>query len=228
MKRLLHRHRHLLALVVVGLLALGILGRYVAPDHPLASLHEWLDLVLQKTRGLPLAVFIVAAGTLPLVGVPIVPLYLMAGAVYLPLYGLPVSFGAMMIALLINLVISHSLARWMRPFVERMVARFGFTMPRLGRLSVWKVILLVRITPGAPLMAQNYLLALAGVPLLPFLLVSLPVESMICGGYMAMGKSFATGHWGWLVGGGGAVIFVLLATMLVREHLAGADSNKSL
>lgn len=170
-------------------------------------------------------VFIIAAGILPLAGVPIIPLYLVAGAVYLPLHGLPVTLGAMMISLLINLMVSHALARWLRPFVEKMVARFGFSMPRLGRLSVWKVILLVRITPGAPLMAQNYLLALAGVPLVPYLLVSLPVETMICGGYMAVGKSFATGRWGWLLGGGGALVFLLLATMLVREHLASREGE---
>ncbi|HEY1122512.1 MAG TPA: hypothetical protein VGE67_12960 [Haloferula sp.] len=220
MKRILHRHRHLFALALIGLLGLVLLWGQVAPDHVLAILHEWLDLVLEKTRGLPLVVFIFVAGLLPLVGVPIVPLYLMAGAVYIPVHGLPVTLGAMVIALLGNLLASYSLARWLRPFVEKMVIRFGIPMPRWGRLSVWKLILLVRVTPGAPLMAQNYLLALAGVPLLPYLLVSLPVEAMICGGYMAMGKSFATGRWGWLFGGGGALVFILLATMLVRDRLA--------
>ena len=214
-----------MALAVIGVLVLGLLGGYLAPNHPLAVLHEWMDVLLEKIRWLPLAVFLLVAGTLPLVGVPIVPLYLMAGAVYVPVHGLPVTLGAMVLALLINLLLSHSLARWLRPFVEKMVARFGFSMPRWGRLSVWKLVLLVRITPGAPLMAQNYLLALSGVPLVPYLLVSLPVEAMICAGYMAMGKSFATGHWGWLVGGGGVLVFILLATMLVREHLAGRSGD---
>ncbi|WP_035610732.1 hypothetical protein [Haloferula sp. BvORR071] len=226
MKQFLRRHRHRLAFVLIGVMAMAMLAGWYAPEHPLAVVQHWMDFAFNALRGVPLVVFVLAMALLPLVGVPVVPFYLMAGAVYVPLYGLPVTLAAGMAALLLNLLASHAIARRMRPFVERMVARFGITMPQVGKLSAWKLVLLVRVTPGAPLIVQNYLLALAGIPLGLYVIVSLPVEMMICGGYMAAGKSFATGHWGWLLGGLGALAFVLLAAALVREHLAGRKAGE--
>jgi len=226
MKQFLRRHRHRLAFGLMAVMAIVVMVGWYAPEHPLAEAQRWMDFAFGKLRGVPLPVFVVAVALLPLVGVPVVPFYLMAGAVYVPVYGLPLTLVAGMISLLLNLFASHEVARRMRPFVERMVARFGIPMPRLGNLSAWKLVLLVRITPGAPLIVQNYLLALAGIPLGLYVIVSLPVEMLICGGYMAAGKSFATGHWGWLMGGVGALVFVLLAAALVREHLTEKRAGK--
>ena len=221
MKQFLHRHRHRFAFALIGVMALAMLIGWLAPDHPLAVVRSWMDMAFDQLRGIPLPVFVLATALLPLIGVPVVPFYLMAGAVYVPVYGLPLTLAAGAVSLLLNLFASHAVALRMRPFVERMVARFGVPMPRVGKLSAWKMVLLVRMTPGAPLMVQNYLLALAGIPLGLYVTVSLPVEMLICGGYMAAGKSFATGRWGWLLGGVGTLAFFLLATNLVRERLAG-------
>ncbi len=224
MKQFLYRHRHRLALALIGLMALATLAGWYAPDHPVAAVQRGMEFAFEKLRGVPLPVFILVAAVLPLIGVPVVPFYLMAGAAYVPVFGLPVTLGAGVLSLLLNLFASHAIALRMRPFVERMVGRFGIPMPTVGKLTPWKLVLLVRITPGAPLIVQNYLLALAGIPLGLYVIVSLPVETVICGGYMAAGKSFATGHWGWLCGGLGALGAVLLGATLVREHLAGKNA----
>lgn len=221
MKQFLRRHRHRLAFTLIALLALALLGGWLAPEHPLAAWHRWMAEVLDLLRGVPFPLFILAAALSPLVGIPVVPFYLMAGAVYVPLHGMPLTLAALAVALVLNLLLSHVIAARIRPFVERMVARFGISMPARGKLPLWKLILLVRVTPGAPLIAQNYLLCLAGAPLGLYILVSLPVEMLICGGYTVAGESFATGHWGWLMGGVGGLVFVLLAATLIRDHLAG-------
>ncbi|WP_193215046.1 VTT domain-containing protein [Luteolibacter marinus] len=223
MKFKLRRHRHILALGIIALLCLSVIGGWLSPDHPLVVWHQWVDRVLALVRGVPLIVFVFATALLPLVGMPVVPLYLMAGVVYSPVHGLPVTLLAILAGLTLNLLLSHWIARHIRPLTERLLKRFGVTLPSLQGLPLWKVVLLVRITPGAPLMIQNYLLALAGVPLGIYLAVSLPVELLICWGYMAAGKSFATGQWEWLVGGIGVVAFAVLAAGLVRDRLRAAN-----
>jgi uncharacterized membrane protein YdjX (TVP38/TMEM64 family) len=224
MKLFLRRHRHRLAALLIVLMGLSVLGGWLGPEHPLAVWHHWVDETLRLAGGVPLPVFILLVAVLPLVGFPVVPFYLMAGAVYAPQYGLPLTLLAIAASLVINLLLSHAIALRMRGLVERLLRRFGVAMPSLAGLPAWKVVLLVRITPGAPHMIQNYLLSLAGVPLGLYVAVSLPVEMLICGGYMAAGQSFATGQWGWLIGGVGVVVFALLGAALVRDHLRGKKS----
>lgn len=206
---------------MLGLLAVSA---RLLPDHPVDLWHQWVESILQRVRGVPLVVFVLATAIAPLIGVPVVPLYLMAGVVYSPVHGLPVTLVAILVALTLNLILSHRIALYLRPLVENVLRKFGSKIPLIEGLPMWKVILLVRLTPGAPLMIQNYVLSLAGIPLGLYILVSLPIEMMICCGYMIAGKSFATGHLGWLIGGVGIVGFSVLATGLIRDRIRAGKS----
>ena len=224
MKLFLRRHRHRLALAVIALLLLSVLGSWLAPDHPLAVWHRWVEGTMDRLRLAPFPLFILLAAVLPLSGFPVVAIYLAAGVVYAPVLGLPLTLAGVALALLMNLLLSHWISHVFHGTVERLLKRFKVPMPSFGKLPPWKVVLLVRITPGAPLVMQNLLLGLMRMPLFPFVAVSLPVESLIAWGYMVAGKSVATGHWGWFVGGIGVVGFAVLAATLVRDHMKTKNS----
>ena len=216
MKALLHRHRFRLCLGLTTALLVGaLLGRnlsFEACRHALGCILDW-------ARGTPFPLFILLVGALPMIGVPVTALYLAAGAVYTPLYGLPATLGGLSLGLLLNLLLSYAAAHTFRSPVERLLGGCGTSMPQFDGMPAWKIVLLVRITPGAPLMVQNFLLGLAKISLRPYLAVSLLAELTIALGYLTIGSSFGSGRWGFLAAGGGIVAAALLAVSLARDRM---------
>jgi uncharacterized membrane protein YdjX (TVP38/TMEM64 family) len=203
-------------LAVVALAAFFV-WRLVPGDF-LAPWRSWIERVLEEVRHVPFLVFIPLAGILPLAGVPMTALYLAAGAVYSPVYGLPLTLAGIAASLVINMLLSYAVARVFRGPAHRLLGKWGLKMPTFSGTALWKVILMVRITPGAPLVAQNLLLGLAGVPVGLYLAVSMPAEILIALGYMTAGRSFATGQWGFLFLGIGIVGVSALAISLLRDR----------
>ena len=207
-----------MAYTLAVVLVIAFLLWRLLPGDFLAPWRSWIEKILAEVRQVPFPLFIPLAGVLPLVGVPVTALYLVAGAVYAPVYGLPLTLAGLAVSLVINLLLSYGAARIFRSPVKKLLARWNLTMPEFTGRSLWKVILLVRITPGAPLIGQNLLLGLSAVPVGLYLLVSLPAELLIALGYMTAGKSFATGQWGFLFLGIGIVGASALAISLLRDR----------
>jgi len=202
--------------VAVALLgALAVAAAALATDDPVGTLRQWFDQVLEATRGLPAPLFFLALALLPLTAVPIVPLYLLAGASY----GFAGALLGIALVLPINLALSLLLARKLRAVAEHMVTTSGYRVPRIPEGEEATVILLVRVTPGAPLMLQNLLLGMAGVPAGRFLLISWVTEVFIAAGYLMAGDSVDAQSPARMVGGVGLIIAVVLAMRLVRRRL---------
>lgn len=219
MKSFLHRHRHRFAF---GLIAAGVLVSLLwrnFPAHPLDQWKGWLEGMLAWLRTAPFPLFVLLVGLLPLLGVPVTALYLSAGATYAPVYGLPMTLLGLAVGLAINLSLSYAAAYWFHGPVDRLLQRFGRSVPTFPGTSPWKVIVLVRITPGAPLMVQNLILGLARMPFGRYLAISLITEMVIAGGYLTAGHSFATGRWQFLAIGVGVVCIALLLASLVRDKI---------
>jgi uncharacterized membrane protein YdjX (TVP38/TMEM64 family) len=201
--------------MIVGLvaaLALGLMVAAIAGLYPRISLADLLDGV----RQLPFPVFVLVSGLLPLIGVPMTAVYLIAGAVYLPVLGLPTTLLGVTAGVMINLILCHMLASRFQGLTTRLLQRFRLTIPELPKKGLWKLVLMVRITPGAPLVAQNVLLSIAGVPIGIYLAVSAPAELLISAGYLTLGSSFGTGKWQLLIVGAGLVGITLLTFSLLR------------
>lgn len=219
MKSFLNRHRHRLAICLIVLMVLcGWFWRH-SPQEASKLWHDGLSEVLGWVRRAPFPVFIVLVGILPMVGVPVTAMYLAAGAVYSPVYGLWGTLAGICLGLLLNLLLSYWATQWFRGPVNRLLGRFGATLPDFSGLPAWKVILLVRITPGAPLMIQNLLLGLASMPIRPYLMVSMAAEILIALGYLTAGHSFATGEWGFLPLGIALVVIAVLVASLMRDRM---------
>ena len=116
--------------------------------------------------------FFAAMAILPSIWAPVSPFLLLAGAIY----DMPTALVGCAAALATNMAISWLLAgKLFRPPFERLVHRFGYSIPNLNRESMVTVAVLLRITPGMPFPLQNYLLGLARMPFLWYMGVSLPI-----------------------------------------------------
>lgn len=213
---LLRRKRPLILLLTLAAgIVLIALWRY---DFSVAGWRSLLDFPLSQARRIPFPLYVLLSAVLPFAGVPVTALYLAAGAAYSPVYGLGGTLAGMSVGLLLNLLLSYAIARFFREPVIRLLRRFKLPVPSFGTMPAWKVILLVRITPGAPLLIQNLLLGLAGAPLPAYLGISLAAETLITLGYLTAGKSFATGQWGFLFFGVGLIGAALLFASLMRDR----------
>ncbi|MEI7927740.1 MAG: VTT domain-containing protein [Verrucomicrobiales bacterium] len=226
MKSFIHRHRHRLAICLIVLMLVGAWFWQHSPEQALVLWHRWVENVLGWVRSAPFPLFIVLVGILPMVGVPVTAMYLAAGAVYSPVYGLGGTLGGICLGLMLNLLLSYYATQFFRAPVDRLLRRFGASLPDFSGLPAWKVILLVRITPGAPLMVQNLLLGLAGLPIRQYLIVSMAAEIVIALGYLTAGHSFATGEWGFLPVGVALVVIAVLVASLLRDRMKQKNPGK--
>jgi uncharacterized membrane protein YdjX (TVP38/TMEM64 family) len=114
--------------------------------------------------------FFAALAVLPAVGVPTTPFYIMAGATFGGVAGVLGS----MASLAVNLVICHWIGQsGLRPWLVRRLEGAGRTLPHLEKGKAWRFTALVKLAPGVPAFAKNYLIVLAGVPFPVFFGISM-------------------------------------------------------
>lgn len=106
---------------------------------------------------------------LPLFGFPVSPLHVLTGA----RFGLPIGMALVAIALAIQLTASYALVGLAPVFFARRLKRFRKRLPPATHRSLT---LFTILFPGAPFFAQNYMLAIAGVPFRTFFAISWPIH----------------------------------------------------
>ena len=107
--------------------------------------------------------FFGAMAVFPAVGLPITPFFVLAGATF----GIGLGLLGSGVALGLNLTLCYAIARsGLRPRVEALLRRFEYELPQFehGDPGAFRFTLLVKLAPGAPAMAKNYLLGISGVP----------------------------------------------------------------
>ncbi|MDQ5977049.1 MAG: hypothetical protein QG602_21 [Verrucomicrobiota bacterium] len=174
---------------------------------------------LELIRSAGAVTFFVAMTLLPAVGAPLSFFSLTAGSVFGPQLGMPAVLALSLGAIITNMVLSYFLAsRAFRPLLERLVKLLGYRLPQVDSGDATDLIVLLRVTPGVPFPVQNYLLGLAGVPFVRYLVVSALIQLPINAAVILFGDA--------LLHGKGKIAFVslllLLALMagthLVRKH----------
>jgi uncharacterized membrane protein YdjX (TVP38/TMEM64 family) len=128
--------------------------------------------------------FFAGVAVLPLLGIPLTPLLVLAGVTFelLPaLAGCALAFS-------INLTLSHLLARrLLRNWLLRMAKRRQYVMPSVGSRSRLTALLLVRITPGPPLAFKNYVGALIEAPFAAYLAIYWTTTMLYALGFLILG-----------------------------------------
>lgn len=119
-----------------------------------------------KQEASPLAYF-AAMAALPAIGMPLTPFYIVAGA----MFPLPWALLGSLLAVVANFSLCHVIAQsGMKRVLQSALAKFGYELPDFqGGEGALRFTLLVRLTPGLPNFAKNYLLGVSGVPFATYL-----------------------------------------------------------
>ena len=148
----------LIALILVAAgVFLGFRGARI-----LESLHAWAN-------GFDGGLLFLALTALPLVGFPVSVLHAAAGAKF----GLPAGLLLVGVSIALQLVASYAIV-WAAP--DFFARRFDWLRRRLPPATHRSLTLFTMLLPGAPYFAQNYVLAVVGVPLGVFFAYSFPIH----------------------------------------------------
>lgn len=172
-----------------------------------------LNLLLTWCRENPAWLFL-AIAILPGFAFPSSPLLVLAGVVW----GSSLSTCALVIgAVLINITWTHWLSAGpCRTIISRILGERWQSMPRS---NLWKLALMMRITPGVPLFIQNYTLGLLGVPLLHSLVIAFPMSWLYVGGFVLTGGAIFKGQIGLVIAGVSLLAAASIGINLARKRL---------
>ena len=135
------------------------------------------------------------------------------------------SLGGVIAAAAAAVAVQQALAYWvarfgLRPWVERAVRRYGYTVPRVTRENARSVALLVRLTPGPPMILGSCVLALAEVPFRLYLIVSWLVALPWVLAGVILGRGILNGNFSLAAGGVGLLAAAMIAARLLRRWSA--------
>lgn len=168
--------------------------------------------------------FFAILAVVPLFGVPVTPLLVLAGATFelLPaLAGCAFAIG-------VNLTLSHLLARrYLRNWLVRMANRWQYEMPSVGSRSRLTALFLVRITPGPPMAFKNYVGALIDAPFVAYLAIYWTATMLYAFGLLAVGDSLSSASMPEGMAGIALLGAMLMAVLWNLKRLDGSWRNES-
>ena len=164
-------------------------------------------------------VFFGAMAVLPAVGFPMSPFALAAGPLFAERMGFVTVALCGIAAITFNLTVTYWLARrWLRPWLTRFLTRNGYALPVVESGDVTDLIVLLRVTPGLPFLAQNYLLGLAEVPFGRYLAISCAVQWTFNIAFMFFGDALNQGRGKMVLLAIMALAALTVGTHLLRKH----------
>lgn len=164
-------------------------------------------------------VFFAAMALLPAVGAPLSPFSLTAGSIFGAQMGMPLVIGCALAAVTVNIVLTYFLASYaFRPLLEKIVTRLGYKLPEVEAGDAADLIVLLRVTPGVPFPAQNYLLGLARVPFVKYAVISCAIQWAFNTAFILFGDALLHGKGKLAIIGFSALLALTAGTHLVRKH----------
>ena len=211
-------------LVIAGVV-LGIIGLFVLREVGLTRLVEWFDRCVTLIRDMGPWAFFSAMALLPAVGAPLSAFNLVAGEAFAPRMTMLGVIVTVAVAIAANLALTYWLARYaMRPMLTRLVARYGYAVPRITPKNALTMSLIVRLTPGPPFFFQSYLLGLAEVPFRLYMLVSWLAVLPLALSVVMLGKAAREGNMGKIAVVFGVMVVAVVAVQIVRQKIAKRET----
>jgi uncharacterized membrane protein YdjX (TVP38/TMEM64 family) len=150
-------------ILVVLFLSLLAVAVYTVVNHqPVAALQNYLE-----NRVHPV-LFILLMAVLPILGAPISMFLVLIGMKFGIAAGVVLSAVLMLFHLTATFYLVHS---FLRVWIGRILHRFRIPVPELQMLSNKRYAIVFMLVPGLPYVVKNNLLALTGLPLVPYLLI---------------------------------------------------------
>ena len=217
--------RHWRALIIACALCVvfAILAWLLFKTEIMTALHwggQRLSDLVDAVRAAGPVPYFLAYAILPAIGVPISLFNLTAAPTFAPQIG--IVWVVILAALCLNSAnaISYWLARYaLHPIIEKLVKRLGYTLPAIPRDEHVTACILLRVVPGAPYVVQSFILGLAQVRFLPYMVVSFIGQFGWAFAMILLGKSFTEGGSFKIAFVAIVLIIVLvIATRLVRKY----------
>jgi uncharacterized membrane protein YdjX (TVP38/TMEM64 family) len=196
--------------IVCGVAVLAVLA--------LALRELPVQAVVQAIHAMGPVPFFLAMGVLPIIGFPVTPFYLLAGATF----GVGASLIGTALSQALNLVLAYWLARrYLRGVIEKIVERSKYTIPDVQPKNYVNFALLVKITPGPPNFLKSFILGLARIPFGIFFIVSWPTTMGFAVGVIIFGDSLMDRNVGQAILG-----FILMIAFLIGIKFAATYYSK--
>lgn len=175
--------------------------------------------------------FFAAYATFPAFGVPISLFNITAGLAFVPKLGIFWTSLFAALCLMSANAISYWMARFaMRPVIEKLIGKLGYKLPVIPSDEHITACLFLRVVPGAPYVIQSYILGLAKVRFLPYMVVSFIGQYAWAFAMILLGENWNTFRKsGSFKGIFVAVVFIVLlvvATRIVRKYLTKKNAMK--
>ncbi|MGL4401746.1 MAG: TVP38/TMEM64 family protein [Luteolibacter sp.] len=156
---------------------------------------------------------------LPGLPIPMSALFFTAGVVWRedPLMAVSLS----MLATTLNLTWTYWLAAGpARRLVEKLLASSSIRIPDLPRGDHFRLILVLKLTPGIPFFFQNYLLGFLRAPFMIYLPMSILCNGIVGTGVILSGVGVGGGNLKWAIWGISIIALGVVFIQLVRSGLA--------
>lgn len=174
-----------------------------------------IELILGVLQDWPFWWFLAALSFLPLLGMPLSPMWVMAGAVY----GVKGGLALTLVAMAINFALAYQISqRWLREPVSRLFLRRGIRIPEAQPGEFIKLTIAIRLLPFVPQFIQSYLLGIANVPFLIYYIFSFPPQIAIATGFVVLGGSLFDLKVGGIILGVSILIAASLLLNIARKR----------
>ena len=186
------------------------------------DLRGWFERGIAALRSAGPWPFFLGLAFLPALGMPAIFFTLTAGPAFAGQLGTGAVVAAALAAMTANLILTYCLARWiLRPWLARLLERLGYRLPELDSGDVTDLIVVLRVVPGVPYFAQNYLLGLADAPVVRYLLISCAVVWTYTAGIIVFGDALLHGKAARAMGAVAVLAVLMAAAHFARRHYHG-------
>jgi uncharacterized membrane protein YdjX (TVP38/TMEM64 family) len=170
-------------------------------------------------------VFFGAMAILPALGFPMSLFTIPAGEAFRDRMGLGGVIAVTLVVMAFNLAFGYWVARYaFRPLLMRLLARYGYTVPRVTAANALQIALLVRLTPGPPYALQTAILGVAEIPFRLYMIVSWLALLPWVIGAIILGQGLFSGNVAALFAGLGVIVVAVIAVQMVRRRFARRES----
>jgi uncharacterized membrane protein YdjX (TVP38/TMEM64 family) len=198
---------------VVVIVAAVLLLRGVKIEEVRAYVDRFVEII----RDAGPVVFFLAMAILPALGVPLSLFALAAGDAFASRMTMPGVIVTALAAMAANLAVAYWLARYaLRPPLSRLVAHYGYNVPRVTSSNALGVTVIVRFT-GAPFFLQNCVLGLAEVPFGLYLLVSALATGPFVVAFIVLGKAVREGGFAKIATGVAVLVVAIVLVQVLRR-----------
>ncbi len=184
----------------------------------LEDMAAYLKDMLRVLDGVPLICYSLVILVLPILFLPVTPIYIIAASRAAEDSYLVVLLYCYL-GLTLNIVFSYYISRYFGKYLRAFFNKRNIRIPEIPENEQYELTFLIRMIPGNPLTVQNYLLGMANIPFFKYVVISLPIQYIQVAIYVWFGEAIFDGGMSKILLGGSLLFVVgVIARMLSKRY----------